>query len=231
MLQSRIADKSLMRLIGKCLKVGILDGEELSTPEVGTVQGSVMSPILGNIYLHHVLDMWFERDVQPRMRGKAAFLRYADDGVFAFERRDDAERVMVVLEKRLARFGLRPHPKKTRLVDFRRPPSSQTKGKGPGTFDLLGFTVYWHRSRGARWVLGTRTQRARLKRAINTVYDWCRSHRHQSIPAQHAALMRRLRGHFNYFGVKGNSASISCACQPPSSGKRRTGRRMLRAAG
>ena len=109
-LRMRITDRSLLRLIGKCLHVGILDGEEYSEPEVGTVQGSTLSPLLGNIYLNHVLDQWFERDVRPRLRGRAYLTRYADDLVIGFEHQDDAERVMIALGKRMARYGLKLHP-------------------------------------------------------------------------------------------------------------------------
>jgi group II intron reverse transcriptase/maturase len=209
MLQERIADKSLMRLIGKCLHVGVLDGEAYAEPDEGTVQGSVLSPILGNIYLHHVLDLWFERDIRPRMRGKASFVRYADDGVFGFERREDAERVMAVLGQRLARFGLKLNPDKTRLVDFQRPSLDQPGGKGRATFDFLGFTLYWRKSRAGRWVMTCKTRRARLQRAKNAIYDWCRRQRHEPVKEQHAALKRRLQGHFNYFGVRGNEISLN----------------------
>ena len=106
MLRERIADESLMRLVGKCLHVGILDGEEYSEPDVGTTQGSVLSPLLGNIYLHHVLDLWFEKEVKPRLVGHAVLIRYADDFVVLFQRADDAERVLRVLRQRMARFGL-----------------------------------------------------------------------------------------------------------------------------
>ncbi|NIN63663.1 MAG: group II intron reverse transcriptase/maturase, partial [Anaerolineae bacterium] len=127
MLQERIADKSFMRLIGKCLHVGVLDGEEFSEPEEGTVQGSALSPILGNIYLHNVLDRWFELEVKPRLKGKATLIRFADDFVICFEHRQDAERVKTVLGKRLGRYRLSLQPDKTRLVEFRRPPWSQTR--------------------------------------------------------------------------------------------------------
>ena len=208
MLQQRVPDGSLLRLVGKCLHVGVLDGEEYTEPERGTAQGSVLSPLLGNIYLHHVLDMWFEREVKPRLLGKATLVRYADDFVMAFELQEDAERVMEVLPKRMEKYRLTLHPAKSRLVPFRRPPSGQQGGKGPGTFDFLGFTMYWKRTRSGRWELGCKTRRARLGRAITAVADWCRRYRHLPVKAQHAALVRRIRGHMNYFGVNGNLRSL-----------------------
>jgi RNA-directed DNA polymerase len=208
MLEVRVADGSLLRLIGKCLHVGVLDGDEFSEPELGTVQGSVLSPLLGNVYLHYVLDLWFQSEVKPRLRGKATLIRYCDDFIIGFEREDEARRVMAVLEKRLGRFGLALHPDKTRLLPFWRPPKRQQNGKGPATFDFLGFTFYWQRSRRGHWRMGCKTRRASLRRAKTSIYEWCRSHRHLSIKAQHAALYRRLQGHFNYFGVSGNYHSL-----------------------
>jgi len=213
MLQRRVADGSMLRLIGKCLHVGVLDGEAYNEPSEGTVQGSTMSPLLGNIYLHYALDMWFTQEVKPRLRGRTTLVRFADDAVLGFERQDDAERVMAVLGKRMARFGLTLHPEKTRLMNFRRPLRSQGKGKGPSTFDFLGFTWFWKRSRNGNWVVACKTRRARLSRAMKSVYDWCRSHRHESVKEQHAALTRRIRGHFNYFGVNGNSRSLGKLAQ------------------
>ena len=209
MLQERIADTSLMRLVGKCLHVGVLDGEAFSRPEEGTVQGSRLSPMLGNIYLHHVLDRWFVDEVRPRMRGSAALVRYADDAVFCFEHRSDAERVMSVLDKRLARFGLELHPGKTRLLDFRCPPEGQKAGKSAGTFDFLGFTLYWRRSRKSNWYVASKTRRERVQRAKRAINDWCRRHRHRSVEDQHVALTRRIQGHINYFGVRGNTRSLA----------------------
>jgi len=209
MLQERI-DKSFMRLVGKCLHAGVLDGEVFSRPEEGTVQGSILSPILGNVYLHHALDRWFEGEIKPRLKGKATLIRYADDLLATFEHRDDAERVMAVLGKRLGRYKLRLHPDKTRLIDFRRPPWSQAGGKGPGTFDFLGFTVYWRRNRGGRgWHVSWRTRKARLRRAMMTAYELCRRQRHLPVPMQHEALRRRIQGHFNYFGVNDNQRSLA----------------------
>lgn len=209
MLRARVADRSLLRLIGKCLHVGVLDGEEFSEPEEGTVQGSVLSPLLGNVYLHHVLDLWFERDVQPRLQGKAYLIRYADDFVIGFEREDDARRVMEVLGRRFERYGLRLHPEKTRLLPFERPGGGAQEGKGPATFDFLGFTHFWRKSRTGRWMPGLKTRTARLRRAIKAVADYCRSHRHEPVKEQHASLKRRIVGHFNYFGVNGNLRSLA----------------------
>jgi group II intron reverse transcriptase/maturase len=208
MLQKRVVDGSMLRLIGKCLHVGVLDGTMLSRLDEGTVQGSTLSPLLGNVYLHYVLDLWFTEEVKPHLRGKAVLVRYADDAVFGFERQDDAERVKAVLEKRLARFHLRLSPDKTHLLDFRQPGKSQGEGKGPSTFDFLGFTWYWRRTRKGRWSVACKTRRARLSRAIKAVADWCRSHRHKPVKVQHAALTRRIQGHFNYFGVNGNIGSL-----------------------
>jgi len=210
MLQKRVADGSMDRLIAKCLHVGVLDGEEYSTPDMGTAQGSVLSPLLGNIYLHYVLDLWFDQEVQPRLRGRACLLRYADDFVIGFACREDAERVRAVLPQRMQRYGLTLHPDKTRLVDFRPPPVDQQCGKGPGTFDFLGFTLYWRRTQRGRWRLACKTRRARLGRAIRSVYTWCRRQRHEAVGKQHAALCRRLRGHMQYFGVNGNLRSVAC---------------------
>jgi group II intron reverse transcriptase/maturase len=208
MLQKRVADGSILRLVGKCLHVGVLDGEEFTTPSEGTVQGSTLSPLLGNAYLHHVLDLWFSEEVKPHLRGKGILVRYADDGIFGFERQDDAQRVMAVLGKRLERFGLELHPEKTRLLDFRRPRRSQGEGKSPTTFDFLGFCWYWRRTRKGSWSVACKTRRARLARAIQAVYVWCRENRHQPVKQQHEMLTRKVQGHINYFGVNGNMDSL-----------------------
>lgn len=205
MLRQRIADESLMRLVGKCLHVGVLDGEEYSEPSTGTAQGSVLSPLLGNVYLHNVLDVWFEREIKPLLRGFSVLIRYADDFVIGFERRDDAERVMAVLSKRMQKFGLTLHPEKTRLLAF--DPPGDDEGGGP-TFDFLGFTLHWRRAQRGGWRLTMKTRRARITRTLRAVNDWCRSHRHSSVREQHATLCRKLRGHYNYFGVNGNTHAL-----------------------
>lgn len=205
----RIPDGSIRRLVGKCLHVGVLDGEELTTPNTGTAQGSVLSPLLANVYLHYVLDLWFDYEVKPRMRGLVTLIRYADDFILCFGREDDARRVMEVLPKRMAKYGLTLQPDKTRLVRFERPKGSQTDGKGPRSFDFLGFTHYWRRNRDGRWRVACKTRRARLGRAIQAVREYCRTHRHEPVPKQHAGLCRRIRGHMQYFGVNGNVRSLN----------------------
>ncbi len=209
MLRRRVNDESFLRLVGKCLHVGVLDGEEYTEPDVGTAQGSALSPMLGNIYLHYVLDVWFDREVRTQMRGKACLARYADDLIIGFERREDAEKVMAMLHQRMTEYGLRLHPEKTRLVHFERPPRWPEGGKGPGTFDFLGFTLLWRRTQTGKWGQNFRTRKARLQRAKAALNDYCRRQRHEPVKEQHASLCRRISGHINYFGVNGNIASVA----------------------
>ncbi len=206
MLRSRIADETLMRLVGKCLQVGVLDGESVLEPSEGTAQGSSLSPLLGNVYLHHVLDVWFEREVRPRLRANSALVRYADDFVLCFEHPDDAAYVWGILEQRFRSFGLALHPKKTRSFAFR--PPSKGGGGGDATFDFLGFTLHWQRTMRGMWRVAFRTRGARLRRAIKAAAEWCRRHRHDPVEEQHQTLVRKLNGHYNYFGVNGNSRAL-----------------------
>jgi RNA-directed DNA polymerase len=151
----------------------------------------VLSPLLGNVYLHDVLDRWCETEVKPRLRGKATLIRYADDFLSGCAQEDDARRVMAVLDKRLGRFGLPLHPDKTRLLPFGRPPKTQQSGTGPATGDFVGCTFYWRRTLKGHWRMWGKTRRASLRKAKKAIDDWCRRHRHASIAAQHAALHRR----------------------------------------
>ena len=210
-LDQRVRDGVVRRALGKWMQAGVMEDGVLSRPERGSPQGGVISPLLSNIYLHEVLDRWFEREVKPRLRGRAFMARFADDAVLAFEREDDARRVMEVLPKRFQRFGLTLHPEKTRLLDFRRPSRA---GKGCGTqrdrsFDLLGFTHYWGRSRKGRWVVQRKTARCRFSRALRQVSEWCRRHRHLPVAEQQRRLSRQLRGHNAYYGITGNSNALS----------------------
>ncbi len=210
MLDQRVRDGVLRRMIDKWLKAGVLEGGGVIHLELGTPQGGVISPLLANIYLHEVLDTWFETVVRPRMKGSSFLVRYADDAVIAFELESDARRVMDVLPKRFARFGLTLHSEKTRLVPFRRPSyRSGPKGKGgtqppPSTFDLLGFTHYWARSRNRKWVIKRKTAKSRLRRAVGAVGAWCRRNLHLPVAEQHKRLEAKLRGHYQYFGITGN---------------------------
>jgi len=209
MLQHRVADGSFLRLIGKCLNVGVLDGAQYAEPDVGTAQGSVLSPLLGNVYLHYVLDVWFEREVRPHLKGEAWLIRYADDFIIAFERMDDGEDVMQRMAERMQRHGLALHPEKTRLMPFEKPPPEQRGGKGLATFDFLGFTVSWRTTRTGGWRLGFETRSKSVKRILESASEQCRRHRHDPIKTQHMALRRRIDGHFNYFGVNGNTEALN----------------------
>jgi RNA-directed DNA polymerase len=212
-LRHRVLDGVLLRLVGKWLNAGVLEDGGLMHPESGTPQGGVISPLLANIFLHEVLDVWFEQEVKPRLSGKAHLVRYADDGALLFANEADARRVLEVLPKRFGKYGLTLHPDKTRLVEFRRPdlrPLSSDDGQGGGgrTFNLLGFTHFWGKSRNRKWLVKRKTASDRFRRALKRVAQWCREHRHDAIRTQWQALVRKLRGHFGYFGITGNSEAL-----------------------
>ncbi len=212
-LSRRIGDGSLIRLIGKWLNAGVMEGLNLHHPEAGTPQGGVISPILANVYLHEVLDMWFEREVKPRLKDQAVLVRYADDFIIIFKREDDARKVQAVLPKRLGKYGLTLHPEKTRLVRFTRPESKPGKGDdGPGSFDFLGFTHHWAMSSKGYWVVMLKTAKNRFSAAAKRIREWCRLHRHLPVALQCTSLTRKLRGHFNYFGVVGNANALWRFC-------------------
>lgn len=139
-----------------------MEGFEVHQPDAGTPQGGVISPLLANIYLHEVLDEWFVNDVRPRLKGQATLVRYADDFVFVFAKKEDAERVFDVLPKRFGKYGLTLHPDKTRLVAFQRPKRGDDGDDGPDSFDLLGFTHHWGLSRKGNWVVMMRTAKDRF---------------------------------------------------------------------
>lgn len=208
LLSQRVADGVVGRLIGKWLKAGVLEDGAVCRPTTGTPQGGVISPLLANIYLHEAVDDWWVTNVRPRLRGEAFMVRYADDFVMVFASREDALRVQEVLPKRLARFGLSLHPDKTRLVEFRQP-HDDGSGPRPGNFDFLGFTHYWGRTRKGWWAVKRRTAKSRFTRALKTLNVWLRSVRILPIGEQAKLLAARLRGHFQYYGIRGNSAGIS----------------------
>jgi group II intron reverse transcriptase/maturase len=204
-LDQRVTDGVIRRMIGKWLKAGVLEDGLLRYATEGTPQGGVISPILSNIFLHHVLDRWFEDEVRPRLNGEATLVRFADDFVMTFETHHDAQRVLEVLGKRLGRYGLTLHPDKTRFIDFR----PQRRGDKPADckdppFDFLGFTHSWVKSRKGKNVVRQTTAKSRLARALTAVKDWCRKNRHRPTREQHARLSMALVGHYAYYGITGN---------------------------
>ena len=216
-LDQRVRDGVLRRAIDRWLKAGVLENGQWTRSTEGTPQGGVLSPVLANVYLHVVLDEWFEKEVLPRLGGQAFLVRYADDFVIVFTHESDARRVMEVLPKRLGRFGLTVHPEKTRLVRFRRPSrprdpsgrgSSRPRRNRPGTFDFLGFTHFWAWSGRGKWVIRRKTAKDRFRRAVRNVKLWIRRHRHDPIRDQQRALSRKLHGHYAYYGITGNADAL-----------------------
>lgn len=201
-LDQRVRDGVVRRAVDKWLNAGVLEDGALRHPDAGTPQGGVISPLLANVYLHNVLDEWFEKEVAPRLEGKCFLVRYADDFVIGCSTEGDANRVMDVLPKRFGRYNLTLNPAKTRLVDFRRPPRD---GGGLGTFELLGFTHFWGMSRKGKPVVQRKTSSSRFSRALKRISEWCRVNRHRSVADQHEMLSMKVRGHYGYFGVTGNS--------------------------
>ena len=176
-----------------------------------TGQGQVISPLLANVYLHYVLDEWFEDVVKPRLKGEAYEIRFADDFILCFQYREDAEKVLEVLTQRFAKYGLKLHPDKTRLMEFGRHALTKSDRKGgeePATFDFRGFTHICARSRRGYFTIHVRTMRKRLRRSLKAVAAWCRQHRHGPVKEQCKALNRKLRGHYQYYGRPTNLRSL-----------------------
>lgn len=203
----RVRDGVLLRLISKWLHAGVWEAGELSYPEAGTPQGGVISPLLANVYLHYVLDVWFAKEVQPRLKGKCFLVRYADDFLMGFQYEEDARRVLAVLPARFGKYGLTLHPEKTRLVKFQ-PPRTPDQEQDSSTFDFLAFTHYWGKSRYKKWVVKRKTAKKRLARALKRLWAWCHKVMHWPLKEQHRRLCRKLQGHYNYFGLTGNSPGL-----------------------
>jgi len=196
-------------MIDKWLKAGVLEKGVLRRTTDGTPQGGVISPLLSNIYLHYVLDEWFEKVVRPRLKGRCQLVRYADDAVMAFEDHLSGKRMPELLGKRLGRYGLRLHPTKTRFVDFRfRRPDGRHPATVGTTFNFLGFTHVWGQSRKGKNVVRQITAKDRYARALASVAEWCRRNLHCSFRDQHAHLSRVIRGHCAYYGISGNGRRI-----------------------
>jgi len=208
-LKLRVNDGSIIRLIGKWLKAGVMEEGKLSQSVTGTTQGGVISPVLSNIFLHYVLDDWYVREVQPRMKGRSHLVRFADDFIAGFELESDARRALEAMRKRFKRYGLELHPDKTKLLRFGKPGKKNNQGEKPGTFKFLGFTFYRGMSRQGYWVIKKKTASKRLHRFKKRVWEWCKKNRHQPLKEQYKTLCSKLRGHYQYFGVIGNFKAIA----------------------
>jgi RNA-directed DNA polymerase len=210
MIEKRVNDGSVLRLIRKWIKIGVIDQGCLLTSETGTGQGQPISPLLANIYLHYILDQWFEKEVKPRLKGEAHEIRFADDAILCFERKEDAEKVIRVLPKRFAKFGLTLHPEKTRLIEFGRyaERNARKQGKKPQTFDFLGFTHICARSRKGKFTVHVKTMAKRLRRGLKAIAEWCQQHRHDPVREQQKTLNAKLRGHYQYYGRPTNYRGV-----------------------
>jgi len=210
-LGQRVRDGVVTRLIGKWMNAGVLDQGQLSYPKSGVPQGGVISPLLANIYLHAVLDKWYVEEVEPKLRARSFLVRYVDDFVLGFAREEDALAVRSALERRLSQYGLTVNREKTRLLHFRPPHRREPtrQGGGPRSFDFLGFTHHWARSRRGAWVVKVQTAKDRLALAVRKIFRWCRQHRHDPVRVQHTTLGRKLVGHYEAYGRRGNSRALS----------------------
>jgi len=209
--EHRVGDPRIISLIRRWLKAGVLEDGTLHPNEEGTPQGGSISVLLSNVYLHYVLDLWFERVVKPRLSGEAYLVRYIDDFVMCFQYRADALRVQTVLRKRLERFGLALEPNKTRLVEFGRFAQRHASKRGrrrPETIYFLGFTLYCTQNRSGNFKVGMRTERSRIRRSLAHLCDLMRRVRHLPVREQVINLNRVLRGHYAYYGIAGNFCAL-----------------------
>jgi group II intron reverse transcriptase/maturase len=209
--EHRVGDPRIISLIKKWLKAGIMEDGEYVESTVGTPQGGSISVLLSNLYLHYVLDLWFEKAIKPRLKGECYLIRYIDDFIVCFQNEDDAKRFIDVLGKRLAKFTLTLEPTKTRLIEFGRfaKQNAKAKGRKPETLYFLGFTHFCTKSRKGRFMVGRRTEKSRLKRSIGKLQDKMREMRHWKVDVQIDKINQMLRGHYNYYGMGGNYQSLN----------------------
>ncbi|MDZ7692715.1 MAG: reverse transcriptase domain-containing protein [Balneolaceae bacterium] len=204
LLDLRIKDGVIRRMIDKWLKAGVLETGRIEYPQEGTPQGGVISPLLSNIYLHYVLDEWFIEAIQPRLKGSSKLIRFADDFLLLFDNMEDARRVMKVLPKRLEKYGLTLHPEKTKLVEV----NNRDKDT-PSTFDFLGFTHYMGKSRKGKRILKRKTSKKKRKASLQRVNQWMKANRHKPVKQFIGELNRKLQGHYGYYGVTFNFRSLN----------------------
>jgi group II intron reverse transcriptase/maturase len=202
-LARRVIDGVIRKMLDKWMKAGILENGQVSYPEEGTPQGGLISPLLSNIYLHYVLDVWFSEQIQPMLKGKSFIVRYADDFILGFTDKQDAMRVLNVLPKRFEKYELTLHPEKTKLIDLK-----CESGKGGRSFNFLGFTHYIGKSRNGRPVLKRKTSSKKLTKAITQTENWLKHNRHKKLKELIAELNVKLRGHYSYYGITFNKNGI-----------------------
>ncbi len=210
-IEHRVADRRVVRLIQKWLSAVVLEDGKRIRSEVGTVQGGSISPLLANVYLHYVFDLWIQRWRKKQARGDVVVVRWADDFVVGFQHREEAERFLAELRERFAKFGLELHPDKTRLIEFGRFADSNRRGRGEGkpeSFDFLGFTHCCARTRAGKFTVLRRTMRKRLRAKLKEVKTELRRRMHDPVPEQGAYLRSVLRGHFRYYGVPLNGPAL-----------------------
>lgn len=211
-LEVRIQDPSLLLLIRRFLKAGYLEEGHLHLSEQGTPQGGNLSPVLANVFLHYVLDLWFEKKLKPQVRGDCHLVRYADDFVCMVQDEQDAQHIEHAMRERFATFGLQLHPDKTGVIrmDRKGPNGNRREGHESRTFDFLGFTHYWGKSRKGRPVLSRKTSAKRMRRSLKELNRWLKSIRNRVRTRDWwPTLQSKLRGHYQYYGVSGNRRSIS----------------------
>lgn len=210
-LKERIEDPNMLRLIVRFLKAGVMEaGIEYDTPE-GTPQGGVISPLLANVYLHYVLDLWFQKVARKQCRGKSYMVRYADDFVCCFQYEEDARAFYESLQERLAKFNLELAEDKSRIIAFGKHAEDEAKrngGQKPDTFDFLGFTHYCGKSRKGSFRVKRQTSRKKFQSSVARLKEWLRINRHRPVPEIMATMRRKLQGHYNYYGITDNSRAL-----------------------
>jgi group II intron reverse transcriptase/maturase len=211
-LEVRIQDPNLLRLIGRFLRSGVMEEGKLLATEIGTPQGGNLSPVLSNVFLHYVLDLWFDRKVRPTLKGYAKFCRFADDFVVCLERQEEAESFGKLLRDRLAKFGLKVSEKKSRVIEFGRTAWKKSKqgGSKAATFDFLGFTHYCDKTRKGAFKLGRKTSSQKLRTKLAAANLWLKSIRNVTkLTNWWPVFQAKLRGHYNYYGVSGNMRELT----------------------
>jgi len=209
MLEEKIADKNLLKIIKKFLKAGVMEADKLYQTKEGTPQGGILSPALSNIYLHYVLDLWMEKIVKRDMRGYVELLRYCDDFIVLVQYKNEAEKILAEIDKRLNKFGLDLSKEKTRLIEFGRYAKINAKDQKPDTFDFLGFTHFCDKTRNGSFKVGRKTRRKKFNLSLKKMNSWLKAIRNRVKTKEWWKIVSaKIRGHFEYYGISGNYAAI-----------------------